>query len=81
MLGDAEAALDLGGTSLGLCCLLAVLGLAPARFACIGETRIELQSTWYLYNSELLVGCLFVSTNLPLSAAVSLAPGLSAAAG
>ena len=79
MLGDAEAALDLGGTSLGLCCLLAVLGLAPARFACNGETRIELQSTWY--NSELLVSCSFVNTNSPFSAAVSLAPGLSAAAG
>ena len=79
MLGDAEAALALGGTSLDLCWLLAVLGLAPARFACIGETGIELQSTDN--NSEMLVSCIFVNTNSPFSAAVSLAPGLSAAAG
>ena len=77
MLGDAEAALDLGGTSLGLCCLLAVLGLAPARFACNGET-IGNTSTWYNLNCYFFS---FVNTNLPLSAAVSLAPGLSAAAG
>ena len=79
MLGDAEAALDLGGTSLGLCCLLAVLGLASARFACNGET-IGNTGTWYNLNCYYFFFS-FVNTNLPLSAAVSLVPGLSAAAG
>ena len=40
MLGDAEATLALGGTSLVLCWLLAVLSLAPAGLACIGKTSI-----------------------------------------
>ena len=63
MLGDAEAALALGGTSLDLCWLLAVLGLAPARLACIGEIGIEPQCTYNI--SEMLISGIFVNANTP----------------
>ena len=78
MLGDAEAALALGGTSPVLCWLLAVLSLAPAGLACIGEIVIVPQNTYNI--SEVFISGIFVNANSPFSAAVSLAPGLSAAA-